>query len=295
MDVAVQEGSITVADGRSVAYADFGDPADPDAIPVLWSHGGPGCRLEPAYVAPSAVSAGLRLIGIDRPGYGGSTVRPGRTIADWVPDAIEVAAHLGLDRFATTGISTGGAYALAVAAQAADRVLAAVPCCAMTDMRFEAARSTMSVPHAVSVWDAPDRDAALAAAEASHGLDGSKIMTSADRDGPPLAESDLAMLMGHPFGQAWTEAVPVMFAQGVDGYADDRIADGPGWDSFDVGAIACPVIVLHGAADVICDPIHARHTTDLVPGAQLRLVPGLGHFSIFDEIVPTLADVLGRS
>jgi len=32
-----------------------------------------------------------------------------------------------------------------------------------------------------------------------------------------------------------------------------------------------------------------------VPGAELRLVPDLGHFSIFDRIVPTLAEVLGRT
>jgi pimeloyl-ACP methyl ester carboxylesterase len=292
MDVAVREGSISVADGRTVTFADFGDPAQDDAVPVLWCHGGPGSRLAPAYVAAVGREAGLRFIGIDRPGYGGSTVHPGRSIADWVPDAIEVVAHLGIDRFATTGDSTGGAYALAVAALAADRVLAAVPTCAMTDMRFEPARRTMSVPHAISVWDAPDRDAAIAAAVASHGIDGSKIMESADPDGPALAPSDLAMLIGHPFGQAWMEAVPVMFAQGLDGYADDRIADGPGWVSFDVAAVACPVVVLHGEADVICDPIHARHTASIVPGAQLRLVPDLGHFSIVDEVVPTLRSVL---
>jgi pimeloyl-ACP methyl ester carboxylesterase len=150
----------------------------------------------------------------------------------------------------------------------------------------------MSVPHAISVWDAPDRDAAIAAALASHGIDGSKIMESADPDGPQLAPSDLAMLIAHPFGQAWLEAVPVMFAQGLEGYADDRIADGPGWMSFDVGEVACPVVVLHGAADIICDPIHARHTAEIVPGAELRLVPDLGHFSIFDEIVPTLRHAL---
>jgi pimeloyl-ACP methyl ester carboxylesterase len=295
MGLTSTTGTVTVADGRVVAYTDFGDPMDPAATPVLWCHGGPGCRLEPAYVAEQAARAGVRLVGIDRPGYGRSTVQPGRTIADWVPDALAVADHLGFERAVTIGISTGGAYALAFAAQAPERAIAAVACCAMTDMRFEPARDTMSVPHARSVWDAPDRPAAIEAAVASHGLDGSKILESADPDAPPLAPSDLAMLMGHPFGQAWLEAAPEMFAQGVDGYADDRLADGPGWVSFDVAAITCPVVVLHGVADVICDPIHARHTASIIPGAELRLVPDLGHFSIFDEIVPTLTDLLGRA
>ena len=286
------DGSFSRPSGRTLTYTDFGDVDDPGATAVLWSHGGPGCRREPGYVAERARQAGLRLIGMDRPGYGGSDLDVGRTIADGAQDLIALADHLGIDGFATVGVSTGGAYALAVAALAPERVLVAVPTCAMTDMRDETARATMSRPHAQAVWDAPDRDAAIAAAVASHGLDGSKIMESAEPGTPPLPASDLAMLVGHPFGQAWMAEVPIMFAQGLDGYADDRIADGPGWVSFDVATITSPVVVLHGAADVICQPVHARHTAAIVPGAELRLVPDLGHFSIFDEVVPTLADSL---
>lgn len=84
------------------------------------------------------------------------------------------------------------------------------------------------------------------------------------------------------------EAVPAMFAHGLEGYADDRIADRPGWIDFDASAIDCRVIVLHGVADVITTFVHAEHTATIVPGAELRLCEGFGHFSIEDEIVPTL-------
>jgi len=86
--------------------------------------------------------------------------------------------------------------------------------------------------------------------------------------------------------------VPAMFAHGLEGYADDRIADREGWVSFDVAAISCPVIVLHGGADVIADPIHARHTAGIVPHAELRIVDGLGHFSIQDRLVGAVVDLL---
>jgi pimeloyl-ACP methyl ester carboxylesterase len=281
--------TIRLASGRTVGFADHGRP---DGTVVLWCHGGPGCRLEPAYVAPAAAAAGLRLVGIDRPGYGLSTPEPGRTIGGWVSDALAVADHLGIDRFVTVGISTGGAFALAVAALAPERVLGVVPCCSMTDMRYQPARATVSRPHAHAVWDAPDRERALAAAVASHGIDGSRIVESAE--GPPLAPSDLAMLVDHPFGRHWMAAVPAMFAQGLEGYTDDRLADGGGWTDFDVADIRCPVIVLHGAADVIADPIHARHTAAIVPGAELRIVEDLGHFSIEDQLVPTIVDLLAR-
>lgn len=283
------EGTIQLRDGRTVGFADFGELGK---TAVLWCHGGPGCRLGPAYVAPTAADSGIRLIGIDRPGYGLSTPQPGRSIADWVGDALAVADHLDIDSFATIGLSTGGAYALAVASLAADRVAGAVVCCSMTDMRHGPARNTMSGPHALAVWEASDRGAAMAAAEASHGIDGTKIIESAD--GPPLPSSDQAMLQ-HPWGQHWVAALPEMFAQGVEGYTDDRLADGGGWTTFDVDDITCPVIVLHGSADVIADPIHARHTASIVADAELRIVPGAGHFSIEDHIVPALVDLRRRA
>src|SRR4051794_19082902 len=105
----MHEGTITVASGRTVGFADFGDIGDPsvEGLPVLWAHGGPGSRLDPGYLAPRAAEAGVRFIGIDRPGYGWSTPQIGRTIADWVPDALAVADHLGVDRFVVVGTSTG--------------------------------------------------------------------------------------------------------------------------------------------------------------------------------------------
>jgi pimeloyl-ACP methyl ester carboxylesterase len=62
--------TIRLADGRVTGFIDYG-PAT--AVPVLWCHGGPGSRLEPAAFAPIAAAEGFRLIGIDRPGYGRST------------------------------------------------------------------------------------------------------------------------------------------------------------------------------------------------------------------------------
>ena len=278
----MREMVVELEGGRRVWVADFGS-AEGDA--VLWCHGGPGSRLEPTYVVERAAREGWRLVGIDRPGYGNSGPQPGRTIGGWVRDASAVADHLDITTFFTIGLSTGGAYALALAARAPERVRGVIACCAMTDMRNAEARATMSRPHALAVWDAPDRDAAIAAAVEAHGIDGSKIVSSSE--GPPLPASDQAMLTS-PWGRAWMDSVPAMFAHGLEGYADDRIADGSGWVDFDVTAIVCPVIVLHGAADVITTPVHAEHTATIVPGAELKVCDGLGHFSIEDEIVPTL-------
>jgi len=81
---------LALPDGRSLAYAEFGDP---DGRPVLFFHATPGVRL----IAP------------DRPGVGRSTPQPHRRLLDWPDDVRHLADALGLERFAVVGFSNGGA------------------------------------------------------------------------------------------------------------------------------------------------------------------------------------------
>ena len=276
-----------LADGRTVGFADYGSPP---ATAVLWCHGGPGSRVEPARLRSRAHAAALRIVGIDRPGYGLSTVQPGRTIGGWVPAALTVADHLGIAQFVTVGTSTGGAYALALAALAPERVAGVIACCAMTDMRWPEGKSTMSRPHPHAVWEAPDRAAALAAAVGAHGEGGSKMR--GEGMAAALAPSDLALLRDPEWAKDAGAAFSAMFAQGLEGYTDDRLADGPGWVTFDVTAIRCPVTVLHGGSDRMVDVIHAYHTAELVPNAELVIFDDLGHFSITTKVVPAISNLL---
>jgi pimeloyl-ACP methyl ester carboxylesterase len=281
----VIDGTIARPDGRTVAYVDAGG----DGTPVLWCHGGPGSRFEPGALAPGAADAGLRMIGIDRPGYGRSTAQPGRTIAGWVPDGLAVADAVGVERFALVGVSTGGAYALATAALAPDRATGVLACCALTDMRWDDGRAMVHGDATTGVWEAPDRDTALQVAASVFGEDGSQLLQPGTAE---LHAAEVAFLADPVFLARMVDAFPAMFAQGLAGYVDDRLADGPGWGSFDVGSVTCPVLVLHGSEDSIVPVGHAHHTADVVPGARLRVVDGLGHLSISREIVGALVTLL---
>lgn len=283
---------LTRPDGRVVGFAEHGDPG---GRPVLWCHGGPGSRLEPAAFVPAAADAGLRVVGVDRPGYGLSTARPGRSIADWVADGLAVVDGVGIDEFAVVGVSTGGAYALALAAAAPGRVTGVVACCALTDMSWADGRATMPRAGVADLWDAPDRDAALARAADAFGEDGSRFLAPdppdpARGDAVTLPPSDLAMLSDPAWLAGMLAGAAQMFAQGVVGYTDDRLADGVGWGSFDPRAVQAPTVVLHGAADPFVPVAHAHHTAALVPGATLRIVEDLGHLSI----VPSSSPPSGR-
>jgi pimeloyl-ACP methyl ester carboxylesterase len=280
--VSAIDGELT-RDGRTVAYRDYG----PDgATPAIWCHGGPGSRFEPASQAVAANAAGYRFVGIDRPGYGRSSPWPGRSIADWVPDGVAVADALGLDQFRAVGVSTGGAYALALAAAEPGRVTGVVACCALTDMRWPEGRASMQGELTHGLWGAPDRDAAITIAASLFGEDGSGMLDG--RAGGTMAAPDLAFLADPEFLATMAEGFPAMFAQGVTGYADDRLADGVGWVSFDVDAVHCPVVVLHGELDGLCPVVQAHHTARIVPKARLDIRSDHGHLSIMSEVVGVL-------
>ncbi len=279
--------TIEAVDGRTISFADYGKPED---IAVLCCHGGPGSRREQKASAEAAIAAGFRLIGIDRPGYGASTVQPGRSIGGWTADALAVADSLEVDRFLMMGNSTGGAYALATASVAPGRVLGVLVGCGMSDVSWASKVDEAAMPVAMTIWNAPDRDAAIAIANQDFGAHGEKMMAPAD-PASMFSPPDLAALAAAETMAPDPDNLP--FAQGVVGYVDDRIADGPanGWSSFDVTRVSCPVIMIHGEQDLIVPIAHARHTRDLLKDAELRTYPEHGHLSVGAESLNALMDL----
>ena len=96
----------------ALGVAEYGEPS---GAPMLVFHGFPGTRQMALVLDEPARKLGVRVIGIDRPGFGRSDYRAGRQIRDWPADAAAVADALGLGEFAIMGISGGGPYAAACA------------------------------------------------------------------------------------------------------------------------------------------------------------------------------------
>jgi len=135
-DVRAVELRMRLADGRTLAWLELGDP---HGRPVFYFHGYPGSRLEGRLAAGTARRLGLRLLAPDRPGIGASTFQPGRTIGAWADDVAQLADRLALTQFSVVGVSGGGPYALACAARIPARVrgvalVAAIGPLARTDL-----------------------------------------------------------------------------------------------------------------------------------------------------------------
>lgn len=112
---------IELPGGGSLGYAGFGDP---DGVPCFAFHGQSSSRLMPGWMFPPELltAAGVRMIGVDRPGYGLSKAPRAAEFLDWPPAVSALADHLGVGRFAVLAHSLGSAYALACAPALGDRL-----------------------------------------------------------------------------------------------------------------------------------------------------------------------------
>ena len=97
--------TIQLPDGRDLDVADTG-PAEGPVL--LFHHVTPGAVTQMRSMQRSAHARGLRLVTFSRPGYGSSSRKAGRRIADVATDVTALLDHLEVDRCLVSGWSGGG-------------------------------------------------------------------------------------------------------------------------------------------------------------------------------------------
>ncbi|HEY6778657.1 MAG TPA: alpha/beta hydrolase [Thermoleophilaceae bacterium] len=278
------DASVTLPDGRLLAYTDLGASGGPV---VIYFHGAPSTRLDLTSFEEAFAECGVRAVSPDRPGYGGSSPQRGRRLHDWPSDVAALADHLDVERFAVLGLSSGGPYAVACAALLPDRVASAGSVAGETDFGWPGAWDGYPENEG-ELMRIGDEAGAVAWCEARYGPDGSGFMEGGLGE---LAEADQAALQDEALATTLMTTVGEAFRQGVGGYAQDITLQGRPW-SFDTAAIVAPVWILHGEADTVVPVAHGRHTAELIPTAKLLTWPDEGHISIFTKIPELAADLV---
>jgi pimeloyl-ACP methyl ester carboxylesterase len=275
-------------DGSVIALEIVGEQ---DATPVLFCHGLADSRLSARWFGPAAAELGLCVIAPDRPGTGGSDPRRLGQLADWAEDATLVLDALRVDSADLLGVSAGGPFAAACAAGIPGRVRSL----------------TLVAPMGAPGWPtrgmAPGERLSLALASRAPAFGGRALglLGALARRWPQLFFSLAATAMpdvdkrvlGQPgpresFLLSYAEA----FRRGSWGVAQDlRVLTRP-W-GFDLGSITVPASIHHGDADTTVPLEHARLFAEVIPGAQVHLHPGQGHFSILGATRELLASPAG--
>ncbi|GAA1880488.1 alpha/beta fold hydrolase [Lapillicoccus jejuensis] len=273
----MESGDLTLADGRTLHWYDAGG----DGAPVVWHHGTGNTGEPPQPLLAGAARRGLRFLGLDRPGYGGSTPLTGRDVAEAARLTQALADHRGLGRFAVLGHSGGGPHALACGALLGDRVTAAVSVAGPAPLGPVAAEGRD--------WYAgfaPYGAASLRAAEQGRAARMAYEESGADDDFGFLP-SDEEALRGE-----WSWFLTVVRSGNANGpgpSVDDDLATVTAW-GYDVEDVACPTLLVHGAEDRVVPAAHSRWLARHVPGAQLWEEPEVGHLGV---LVRRGDDVLG--
>jgi pimeloyl-ACP methyl ester carboxylesterase len=265
---------------------------------VLVQGGTPGSRLLYGPHARDAAERGLRLIGYDRPGYGGSSPRPGRTVADCVDDVRAICADLGLDRVAMWGGSGGGPHVLACAALLPDLVVAAASLASLAPFDADGLDYfdgmapenvediVLYLSDEATARAKTERDRAEILGEAPADAD-----DSADAFGPVLPPVDVTAMEGG-LGDFFAAAMRDGLAPGSEGWWEDNCVLRP-W-GFSLSDITIPVLLLHGRQDIFVPFGHGQWLAAHIPGVKPLLLEDDGHLSLLQNRVPEVHRWLSR-
>lgn len=285
---------IRTADGRTLAYAQIGDP---EGAPAFVLHGTPGSRLNGRHPDPSRVAdAGLWVITYDRPGYGRSTRHPGRHVVDCVNDIAAIADALGIEQFVVTGSSGGGPHALAVAACLPDRVIRAE--CNVGAAPYDApgldwfagmdAENVKEFGWALEGEETLVREVERQAAEWLSRLDEDPATLLGEFE---LSEADKTVLQDEIVRERMRKSIREALASGVWGWVDDDLAFVKPW-GFEVAEIRVPAQVRYGAGDVLVPAGHGEWLARHVPEASVIVDRQAGHLSMPDEQLERLRSLV---
>ena len=277
--------SIRTPDGRTLAVEIGGDPA---GKPVLVHMGTPNSRHLYGPNVRDAEQRGLRLICHDRPGYGGSSPMPGRTVADCAADVRAICAGLHIDRLAMWGISGGGPHVLACAALLPDLVVAAASLASPAPFGAEGLDWFEGMGQA-NVDDARLFLTDEAAARAQTEKDREEMLaTSADETTAALesllSPTDKAVLRGE-IAEYLTRSTQDGLALSAEGWWEDNCALNQPW-GFEFAGITIPVLLMHGREDKFVPFGHGRWLAGQIPGVQARLLDEDGHLTLLENRIP---------
>jgi pimeloyl-ACP methyl ester carboxylesterase len=269
------------ANGIDIEYESFGRASDPLILLIM----GFAAQLIfwPDPLCEGLAAKGFRVVRFDNRDIGKSThfagqsapdprallaeVAAGRrpdvpyTLDDMADDALGLMDALGTKRAHVVGASMGGMIAQLVAINHPDRAKSLISIMSTTGRRNLPAGN----PQTLSVlFRPPSSDSRDDLIEASL-----LVQRALSSPGFPVSEAEM-----NARAERRTDRAPFDLA-GLARQSAALIVAPP--RNALLRQVRCPTLVLHGADDPVIPAAAARDTAESIPGAELVIVPGMGH------------------
>lgn len=283
------QNRVPLSDGRRLGICEIGHP---QGEPLIYFHGFPGSRLEARFAENAAEDLRVRIIGIDRPGYGSSDPKPGRTLMDWPDDIIELADRLAIDRLRVLGASGGAPYALACAFKMPARLQAVGIACGLGPIDQPGTMVHMEVVNRLGLRlarMAPLMVKPLFAIAALGIRYYPEILIG--HMGRRVGEPDRELLNRPGLKAILLDSFKESLRSGLLGPARDMEIYARPW-GFRLEQITMTVHLWHGEKDVIVPPSMGEYVSKALRNCRSTFLPLEGHFSLLinqaREILETL-------
>lgn len=283
------------ANGIELEYERYGDPAGEMVLFIM----GLGAQLTrwPMSVVEALTERGYQVVRYDNRDVGlshrfesagppdipailtaraaGKPSPSAYLVEDMAADAAGLMEALGIDRAHIVGASMGGMIAQELAARHPHRALSLTSIMSTTGNP----NLSKSTPEAAArLTSRPPAEAGIEAA-VEFALESARVVGS---PGYPFNDDEMRARLR-------ADAERAVYPLGVARQYAAVLASGDRRAS--VATIQCPTVVLHGADDPLVPVDGGEDTARVIPGAELRIVPGMGH-DLPPALIPTLVDAI---
>jgi pimeloyl-ACP methyl ester carboxylesterase len=197
-------------------------------------------------------------------------------LSDMAADAVGLLDALGIDRAHVVGASMGGMIAQQLTIDHPDRVRSLCSIMSTTGDR-SVGTSTPEAARLLLRPAAATREEAIAGALAASQLLGSI--------GFEASEDDQRQRAAEKYDRAYRPAGRGRQLAAIYASPDRTEA---------LHKVAVPTVVIHGEIDPLVDPSGGRATAAAIPGAELVIIPGMGH-GMPPDAFPVMLDAIART
>jgi pimeloyl-ACP methyl ester carboxylesterase len=286
----MKDYTLTLKNGQIVGILELGNENSKNVI--FFNHGFPGCRYDSTLFKDCLNGKDVRLIALERSGYGNSSYIKDRTILDFTNEFSEVLDTLQIERCKIIGISGGTPYALACAAKLQDRIEKVAIISGVSEIEDNAVFEGMTASNKIFLKLGRFSPALVKPlAELISFLWSCNVNNMFTWMKLFMSKADKALLNIPENEKMVKNVLTESLKQGGRGIVQDFILLCKRW-GFSPSEIKVPVHFWHGDEDCYVTLAMAKKNASFIQQAEFSVVPNAGHLAVVhiaDDVIDYLS------